>query len=746
MSQDDEAAGFDAAQAQALLAAIVASSDDAIVSKTLQGVITSWNAGAERLFGHTAAQAVGQPILLVIPPDRHHEENTILERIHRGERVEHFETVRQTRDGRLIDVSITVSPVRDASGKIIGASKIARDISVRRQVERVLADESRIFGLLNETGAALASNLQLHTLLQAVTDTTTRLSGAQFGAFFYNAMDEQGGSYLLHTLSGAPKEAFEKFGQPRATPLFAPTFQGQGTIRLDNVREDPRYGQWAPHHGMPKGHLPVCSYLAVPVISRSGDVIGGLFFGHSEPAMFNARHERLVAGVAAQAAIAIDNARLYEAAQKAAEERERLLAAERRAREELEQANRSKDAFLATLSHELRTPLNAILGWAQVLRRGNAREGDLAQGAEAIERNARVQAQLIEDLLDMSRITSGKLRLDIQTVHLAQCVEAAVETVRPSAAAKALRLETMLDPLAGPVLGDPNRLQQILWNLLSNAVKFTPRYGRIQVLLERVNSHIEISVADTGIGITPEFLPHVFERFQQSDSSTTRRHGGLGLGLSIVKHLVELHGGSVRAKSGGPDRGATFVVQLPLPVVQRGETAEPRRHPQQFPTGQPADLPQPSLSGLKVLVTDDEADARALIKRVLEGAGAEVLAASSAEEALRLVPNHHPDVLISDIGMPDVDGYTLLRRLRAARCRPSPSPPSPVPRTAPVPSTPASWCTWPSRWSPPSWWRWWPRWPAAPRPAEAPPPGCGGVWRVTEPCAGASALNQQTGG
>ena len=252
---------------------------------------------------------------------------------------------------------------------------------------------------------------------------------------------------------------------------------------------------------------------------------------------------------------------------KAEDERTKLLASERMARSNAEHANRMKDEFLATLSHELRTPLNAILGWSQLLRGGHSEKEELDQGLDTIERNARAQTQLIEDLLDMSRIISGKLRLDIQTVVPSSFIKAAIETVRPAAEAKGIRIEQMLDPTAGPVSGDPNRLQQIIWNLISNAVKFTPRGGKVQVILQRVNSHIEIIIADTGMGISADFLPYLFERFRQADATTTRRHGGLGLGLSIVKQLVDLHGGNVAAKSGGDGTGSTFTVMLPLTVV-----------------------------------------------------------------------------------------------------------------------------------------------------------------------------------
>jgi PAS domain S-box-containing protein len=482
-------------QAQAYLASIVESSDDAIISKTLDGVIRSWNSGARRIFGYEADEIIGKPVLVLLPPDCQNEEAGILGRLEAGERIDHYESVRVAKDGRKIDVSLTISPVKDSQGRIIGASKVARDITQRKKAERDL---------------------------QAAKD----------------------------------------------------------------------------------------------------------------------------------------------AAEAANREKDELLRSERAARETAEAASRIKDEFLATLSHELRTPLNAILGWSQILS-NDPSPGDVAEGTRIIERNARVQTQIIEDLLDMSRIVSGKIRLDIQRLDPAAIVRAAVETVQPAADAKGIRLHALLDSIAGPVSGDPNRLQQVFWNLLTNAVKFTPKGGRVQVLMERVNSHIEVSVIDTGEGIRPEFLPHVFDRFRQADASTTREHGGLGLGLAIVKQLVELHGGSVRVKSGGVGLGTTFVVVLPVTIIHpEHEPDRPRRHPGAGSTPI-LDDSCVQIKGLRILVVDDEADARLLVKRLLEDCKATVITASSAQEALGLLKSHRPDVLVSDIGMPNEDGYTFIHRVRA---------------------------------------------------------------------------------
>jgi CheY-like chemotaxis protein/nitrogen-specific signal transduction histidine kinase len=350
-------------------------------------------------------------------------------------------------------------------------------------------------------------------------------------------------------------------------------------------------------------------------------------------------------------------------------EREELLTSERTARAEAERSSRIKDEFLATLSHELRTPLNAMLGWTQVLRKTADLPDNAVTALAIIERNARSQAQIIEDLLDMSSIISGKVRLHVQRTDLAPIIDATVETVRPAAHAKGVRLQVVVDPAAGPIRGDPNRLQQILWNLLTNAVKFTPKEGRVCVTLARVNSHLEIEVTDTGEGIEPTFLPHVFDRFRQADASTTRRHGGLGLGLSIVKQLVELHGGLISVKSAGQNKGTTFRLSLPLmpTSVDPLESEESRKHPTRSATTVPelSELQEVKLSGLTVLVVDDEPDARSLLQRVLEDHEAHVITAASAEEAIAALIRDRPDVLVSDIGMPVEDGYSLIRRVRS---------------------------------------------------------------------------------
>jgi PAS domain S-box-containing protein len=637
---------------RAHLAAIIESSDDAIVSKTLDSVITSWNKAAEKMFGYTAEEAVGRQVYLIIPPERQGEETEILARIRRGEKIDHYETVRQRKDGAMLHVSLTVSPIKDSEGNIVGASKIARDITERRKAIEEIEAGRQTLQIVNRVGQTLSSELDLEKVVQSLTDAATKATGAAFGAFFYNVMDEQGASYMLYTLSGVPRSHFEGFPMPRATDLFAPTFLGEAVVRSDNVTADPRYGKNPPHFGLPKGHLPVTSYLAVPVRSRSGEVLGGLFFGHPERAAFSLQHEQIVVGLAGQAASAIDNARLYEAT--------------RAARTEAENANRLKDEFLATVSHELRTPLNAILGWARLLHTGQLDEDARKRAVETIERSAVAQGQLIEDILDVSRIITGKLRLEVAPVDIGRVVAEAVESVRPSADAKQVRLQTVLDTRTNIIRGDAHRLQQILWNLLSNAIKFTPKGGRVHVAISRVASHVEIAVNDTGQGIKREFLPYVFDRFRQADSSSVRTHGGLGLGLAIVRHLTELHGGTVSAASPGEGQGATFTVLLPVPAVH-DETQRQRPQVATLPAvGGKLVMPDGAvLKGVRVLVVDDEADARDLLGVVLNKCGAEVRIAASTREALTILNEWTPDVLVSDIGMPGEDGYELIHQVRA---------------------------------------------------------------------------------
>ncbi|MGK5071432.1 hybrid sensor histidine kinase/response regulator [Janthinobacterium sp. ZB1P44] len=533
------------------------------------------------------------------------------------------------------------NPVRDRGGQLLRWFGTSTDVDQVKRAQEALRDETRVLELLNNTGAALASTLDLPALLQETVDAATRISGARFGAFYYD-------------------DAADLHDDPDALPA-ARAINGISLRQADAIATELRQGaamrqndlQAAPEASA-GGAPPLRSCLSLPVSSRSGLLLGRLLLGHPQAGMFSARSERIVSAIAAQAAVALDNTRLYAAATRAAEERKVLLDSEREARADAERTNQLKDDFLATLSHELRTPLSAILGWAQVLRRGTRDQADLHRGLQSIERNARAQAQLIEDLLDMSRITSGKVLLDLQTIVPASIIASAVETLRPAADAKHIAIHSNIASDAGRITGDPSRIQQVIWNLLSNALKFTPQGGRVEIGVRREASRLAITVSDNGVGIKKDFLPHVFDRFRQADASTTRRHGGLGLGLAIVKHLVEQHGGTVTVSSAGDMQGASFTVRLPLGTP----TARA------LPKG--GELPAShDLRGVTVLLVDDEADARELTARILREHHAEVHDAGSVAQALQLLDQVHPHVLVSDIGMPDADGFDLLAQIRA---------------------------------------------------------------------------------
>ena len=624
------------------LAAIIDSSDDAIVSKDLNGIVMSWNSAAERMFGFTADEMIGRSIRLVIPPDRQAEEDDVLAHIRRGERVEHYETVRQRKDGSTLSVSLTVSPIRDETGRVVGASKIARDVTERVRMEAAAREHAANTATLGEMGALVASTLDRQAITLRVADVATALTHAQWGVFAYSERDrESGDEFMQYSVSRAPRDAVAQFLRWPAAAVFESVFRGN-VLRLGDVTADPRFE----HRASPlktADDLPVRSVLALPVKGVSRDVLGVLFFGHAEPERFTEQHQHLAAGIAAWASIALENARFFE---------------------EAKDANRLKDEFLAVLSHELRTPLNAIVGYARLLSGGVLSKQKAARGLEILERNATWLTQIVEDVLDVSRIVSGKIRLDVQSVDLSLIVDNAVATVQPAADANGIRLQSIIDPQVGPVSGDPGRLQQVVWNLLSNAVKFTPKEGRVQVRVVRVNSHVEIIVSDTGIGIRPAFLPYVFERFRQADAGTTRKSGGLGLGLAIVRHIVEMHGGSVEASSAGEGQGATFTVKMPLMIVYPRLVDTPREYPRterRAPVLELADL-----SGVHVLTIDDEEDALVLMREILEAAGATVTTLGSPVGAIERIESARPDVLVVDLGMPEIDGFNLIGQIRSS--------------------------------------------------------------------------------
>jgi PAS domain S-box-containing protein len=618
------------------------------------------NPAAEDLTGYTLAEVQGAPLHDFVHHTRpdgtpYPLEDCPIDRAAPENMQERGEEVFVHKDGTLYPVSFTASPIR-REGQVVGTVIEVQDARPRLKQEREREALHRI-------GLLILQELDHEKIVEAVVDTATRLTGAQFGAFFYNVRDESGESYTRYTISGVPKEHFTKFPLPRKTHLFGPTFRAEGVIRSDDILQDPRYGKMGPHFGMPGGHLPVRSYLALPVKLGNGEVVGGLFFGHEAPSIFSLEHERLVETLAAQAAIGMNKASLYQDAVFAQRRAEQEAREKQRLYEEAARANEAKDQFLATVSHELRTPLTSILGWAQMLASGRLDNAAAKRAIEAIERNARAQAQIVADLLDISSIVNGKLRLNVQVFDPQTSVEAAVEALRPAAMAKSIALHAVFDPLAGPVSGDPDRLQQIVWNILSNAIKFTPEGGRVDLAVERHATGVRIVVADNGAGIPHDFMARIFDNFTQVDASSSRKHGGLGLGLAIVKKLVELQGGTISAHSAGPGHGASFFVSLPLAPDTKPAPASEAETPSGLQR-MAASGDEFGLAGLAVLLVEDDDDARTMLASVIASAGAIVTSAGSAAEALHIWESARPDLIVSDIGMPGMDGHGLIAELR----------------------------------------------------------------------------------
>jgi PAS domain S-box-containing protein len=624
------------------LAKIVDSSDDAIVSKDLDGTIRSWNRAAERMFGYTAEEAVGRSIRMIIPADLQAEEDSVLARIRSGLTVDHFETRRQRKDGTELLISLTVSPLFDDHGRVVGASKIARDVTEAWRLRNLVREQGAVAQTLSEIGAAIAASLDGHAIIQRVTDAAIALTSAEVGVFVSNLMEPTARSaFMTYTRTGMSGGVFETLPAAKAADSLGVLLLEDEPLRLADFVDGGRFG------GSPLiGGILMRSMMLVPIKNGSGEKLGALCLGHAQPSRFSAQHEMVSIGLGAWASLALENSRLY------AEARE---------------AGRLRDEFLAVLSHELRTPLNAIVGYATLLR-GGMLDGQRASHAlETIDRNSRALAQIVDDVLDVSRILAGKLRLDVQPVELQLIVHNAIATVQPAADAKGVRLDAAIDPNVGPVSGDPNRLQQVVWNLLSNAVKFTPRGGHAEVRAERHGTTTYLEVRDSGIGINPEFLPHVFERFRQADAGTTRKTGGLGLGLSIVRHIIEAHGGSVDVSSAGEGHGATFRVGLPAALPHGPVVTD---LPSEARPGRLAALARvANLQGVRVLVIEDDPDALALVQLVLESAGAHVTAMSSAKRALEGIERIRPDAMVVDLAMPEMDGYELIARVRRSAQR-----------------------------------------------------------------------------
>jgi PAS domain S-box-containing protein len=800
------------------LAAIVESSGDAIVSKNLDGVVTSWNRAAERMYGYTAAEVIGRSITLVIPPDRLEEETLVLSRIRAGEPVE-METIRRARDGRMIPISLMVSPVKNEDGRIVGASKIARDITDRKQAE---AERAELHGRLTALVTASASLLDSPDTQSVLTATISVAQGLlvadgyalwatdpdqgtwrmvkcdgmseafagrvitsprgtatpfasawpvtdvlreplleaqrdwyrregiramlvcpmRFGVdragtlvFYYRApreftsVDLETGQTLAN-LAGAAIATADLHDQLRternaaeaargraafladATAVLSRSLDYEKTLaavarlavpeiadwcavdliddagelrrlavahadpdkieharmlqarypddpdRPDGVHHVVRTGQPAmlesitpeliagrahdEEHRRLLSELGPTSYLCVPLVSARG-TLGAITFLYAESGRhYTHRDLDFAQELSARATLAIENAFAYR---------------------RITEANRVKDEFLATLSHELRTPLNAILGYAQMLHTGVLQGDRYTNAMTVLMRNAQALKQIIDDVLDVARITSGKLRLSVRPLDLAEVLGNAAATIQPAADAKGVTVALVADPDTGGILGDPDRLQQVIWNLLSNAVKFTHRGGRVSVRLRQVDRSVEIVVSDDGQGIDRAFLPHIFERFRQADGRFTREHAGLGLGLAIVRELIELHGGTIAAHSDGPGTGATFTVRFP-PMTRPDAPATDAGHARPAVADARPTVFRDRLTAVRILAVDDDEDASGLLRVILESAGADVTVASSAERALELLETMHVDVLIADVGMPGMDGLELIRRIR----------------------------------------------------------------------------------
>jgi PAS domain S-box-containing protein len=530
-----------AEEKSAKLAAIVESSDDAIIGKNLDGIITSWNPAAEQLLGYTEKDVIGKSIIMLIPEDRLEEEDLILERIRKNKKVEHYVTFRVTKAGLEIPVSISVSPIRDINGQVIGAAKVIRNNAHQKETEARLLRYAENLEVLNALGKVISERMDVSDILQKVTDTTTRLVGAAFGAFFYNNVTEEGESYMLFALSGAPREAFERFGIPRNTAVFHPTFTGEGIVRSDDITKDPRYGHNSPFFGMPEGHLAVVSYLAVPVISKSGMVIGGLFYGHPEPAKFTREHEQLVSGVATQAAIALDNTKLYE---------------------EIRKLNDKKEEFIGLASHELKTPVTSLSGYLQILNRtlpDTDRNKPFLQKALL---QVKKLSELISDLLDVSKIETGQLPLSFSNFNITQIVQETIELIQYSTKTHQIILQQPEQEIL--LSADKQRIEQVIVNLLSNAIKYSPNEKLVNVTIAMINNKVRVAVQDYGMGIQKEHQERIFSRFYRVEELASHI-SGLGIGLYISKEIITRHHGKLWLDS-EPEKGSIFFFEVPVNI------------------------------------------------------------------------------------------------------------------------------------------------------------------------------------
>lgn len=524
---------------QAMLAAIIESSEDAIVSKTLNGIITSWNDAAKQMFGYEDREIVGKSVTLLIPGDRQQEEQVILGKIRSGKRVEHYETIRVTKNGAEIPVSLTISPIKNTKGRIIGASKIVRNIVRQKTAEESLQRYADNLEALNDVGKAISGSLDVQEILQRVIDTTTQITGASCGAFFYNQLNENEESIMLYVLSGQQKETLKQFVIPNNVTEFPSAFNVEHIIRVDDVTKYPEYHTNTPFHSMAAGYLPVASYMAIPVISKSGKIVGGLFYGHPKPAKFTKAHESLVAGIANHAGITLDNAKLYEQVQK---------------------LNAKKDEFIGLASHELKTPITSLSGYLQII---NKRLPDNDQNKSFIEK-ALLQigklSGLLSDLLDVSKIETGQLPLTYSSFEFRHLIQEVIEQMQYSTKSHRIVLQQEIGPLI--ISADKQRIEQVLINLISNAIKYSPEADQVNVKVVLNDNSVRVMVQDFGLGISQDQWEHIFSRFYRVEELASHI-SGLGIGLYICKEIVNRHQGELWVES-TPGKGSVFFFEIPV--------------------------------------------------------------------------------------------------------------------------------------------------------------------------------------
>ncbi|WP_413176083.1 ATP-binding protein [Anabaena azotica] len=588
------------------------------------------------------------------PEDQDFIVNEFFPRVFREGKAEVEIRFRHFKTGEPLWMIYNVFHITNAKNQPIGLATVSRNITDRKQAElereRLLAREhhyiNQLQGLTTAAVAIHNSALSVEQVLQVITDQAASIIGVHQSVTSMTI--DQNWSQAITAIYLSDKYAqWQNYDQkPDGSGIYALVCRLNRPIRMTQTELE-AHPFWRGFGKEAKNHPPMRGWMAAPLVGQDEQNIGLIQLSDKYEGDFTEADEAILMQLAQMASVAVENAQLYQAEQQA-------RSAAEASREEAQAANRIKDEFLAVLSHELRSPLNPILGWSKLLQNSKLDESKTKLALATIERNAKLQAELIEDLLDISRILQGKLHLTISPINLASMIQAALETVRLAAEAKSIQIEANLDSKVEKVLGDSTRLQQVVWNLLSNAVKFTPAGGRVKVLLEQVDNQAQITISDTGKGISPDFLPYMFDYFRQADSTTTRKFGGLGLGLAIARHLIELHGGTIQAQSQGEGLGATFTLRLPVMPSQPMVNPDPQSLTQSL-----------DLNSVQVLVVDDDTDTRDFIEFVLEQAGARVITAASALEALTALMRSQPDVLISDIGMPEMDGYMLMRQIRA---------------------------------------------------------------------------------